>query len=174
MRYTCLDVVVHDLLLPSHSRTSSDSSDQAAQSARPPPHTSRGLRLGDAGAVALADGITSSARLAELRLAYNAIGDVGAAALSRSLIANNVLTELYLWRNKIGDVGAKALCNALASNRRLALLDLRWNKIKHAVDVFTSNTENRTCWNSSPMFRHLLQRDPANCALTWNIGHSEL
>merc|ERR1711920_1222369 len=104
--------------------------------------------------------------LRELHLAKNFIGDVGAIALGDGLRTNRALTKLYIWRNIIADAGAASLCSSLEHNVALQLLDLRWNKISVAgVDNLIA-----TCWVSTPLFRHQLERDPSNCAL---IGRNE-
>lgn len=82
------------------------------------------LRLGDAGAQALAEAAALSG-LAGLDLRYNVLGDEGLAALlaDRRLAA---LRRLELQHNRIGPAGARALTQAALG---LALLDLRYNPL---------------------------------------------
>ncbi|MFH1462054.1 MAG: hypothetical protein ABIF12_03855, partial [bacterium] len=70
--------------------------------------------------------------LTSLDLDYNRIGDAGALALADALKVNRTLTSLNLGRNGIHAEGAQALANALRVNTTLTSLDLSYNRIGDA------------------------------------------
>lgn len=73
-----------------------------------------GNRIGDAGAVALAQWLQLPGNpLKELFLGANDIGPEGAAALAGCLTTNKTLTKLYLEGNRIGPTGAHAFATVL-------------------------------------------------------------
>lgn len=98
-------------------------------------------RLGDDGAIALADGLARNRSLDDLSLASNAIGPRGAAALAAAVAAHPALTSLDLGAassaraldeadNQLGNDGAIALAPALAADPPLGQLDLHDNQIR--------------------------------------------
>ena len=84
--------------------------------------------LGDAGAGAVAAGLTQHAALQEVWLECNGIGDLGAEALAKALESNHVLELLDLQLNHIRSSGAIALAEALRlRNEAMRRLVMRYN-----------------------------------------------
>ena len=91
-------------------------------------------RIGDEGAAALARMVSAlNKTLAFLSLGDNAIGDAGAVALAATLSGKNKLTALDLMENEIGDVGARALAEALKSNVQLESIMIKGNLMSDAA-----------------------------------------
>ena len=82
-----------------------------------------GKKIGDVGAVALAEALKTNTALEMVLLAGNSISDVGAAALADALQTNTALATLYLGYNLISEVGAAALAKGLKTNSVLSALD---------------------------------------------------
>lgn len=96
-------------------------------------------RIGDAGAVALAQASGEGGALAKLKvlgLHYNEVGDEGAAALAASCAAGNLpaLRTLDLGQNCVGDAGVVAIADALRANPSVTLncLNLVANRVGDA------------------------------------------
>ena len=68
-------------------------------------------------------------RLEELRLSCNALGDAGAIALANGLVANQALTSLSLGHNGIGPSGVAAIGGALRTHSSLTALALPGNRL---------------------------------------------
>ena len=86
-----------------------------------------GCSLGDAEMSLLAESL-GALQLEELGLSYNKIGDAGAMNLAEALSSHPTLKCLDLSGNRIGNVGASALAEALMVNDAfMEKLDLRGN-----------------------------------------------
>jgi hypothetical protein len=70
----------------------------------------------DKGAIAVAEFLTNSDTLTELRLQFNHIGDAGGAAIATALLRNESLTSLRLESNRLGDAACHAFAKALRTN----------------------------------------------------------
>ena len=83
-------------------------------------------KVGDAGAIAIAQELTANTHVEELHLQHNAIGPEGARALGDVLRANSVLGALDLSGNKkIGTAVAKEFLEILKENSQIATLGLK-------------------------------------------------
>eukprot|EP00753_Platysulcus_tardus_P003904 PLAT12502.20.p1 GENE.PLAT12502.20~~PLAT12502.20.p1 ORF type:complete len:619 (+),score=233.03 PLAT12502.20:557-2413(+) len=87
-----------------------------------------GHNMGDAGAVALAEAIKDS-EVEKLILWNNRIGDIGARAFADVLSTSKTITYLSLSRNRIGNAGADALSEAVKLNPVLQVLGLERNHV---------------------------------------------
>ncbi|GIQ88652.1 hypothetical protein KIPB_010949, partial [Kipferlia bialata] len=86
--------------------------------------------IGDKGAAALAEALSSLTQLTGLALDHNSIGDNGATSLSEALSYLTALTvQLKLDHNSFGDAGASALGKALPYLTGLTGLSLDHNSI---------------------------------------------
>ena len=81
--------------------------------------------IGDGGAKAIGQALTTNITLTTLDLRNNQIGDRGAKDIGQGLATNTSLTTLDLGNNLIDSEGAKELATSIS----LAILDLRNNKI---------------------------------------------
>lgn len=88
--------------------------------------------IGDAGACALAKGLSGVPLLKELNLKNNAIGDAGGAALAEGLRSIPDLERLYLDGNAIKAVGSTALGKALSAVPALEWFYLSGNPLGEA------------------------------------------
>ena len=88
-----------------------------------------GLKIGDAGAHALASALCSNSTITELHLGNNNIGDLGATSLADALRHNNTLSEIYLDSNVIRDEGVSSLVSAMQKNTTVVDLLLSSNEI---------------------------------------------
>ncbi|KAG8348865.1 putative Leucine Rich repeat [Trypanosoma vivax] len=97
-------------------------------------------KIGDAGAVAVAELLRRNETILHLNLAQNGITDVGGIALASAFIPNvspngqpgqwnRTLFTLVLAGNELGDATLLALSKAAACHRDLSRVDLSWNKI---------------------------------------------
>jgi hypothetical protein len=87
-------------------------------------------QIGDAGALALAEGLADHPALQLLDLRQNAaLADDGATALGALLARNGTLRTLDLTRCKIGARGGAALAAGLGANGALTHLQLRDNQV---------------------------------------------
>ena len=75
-----------------------------------------GRRIGDSGAIRLADALSDNTHVRQLWLRGCNVGDDGAKALASCLEQNMSIVDLYLANNAIGDDGLIAISDALASN----------------------------------------------------------
>lgn len=91
-----------------------------------------GEKIGDDGAVALAQALAFDRRLKLVDLWANGVGPKGAAALAKALETNTALQKLYLNENTIGSEGTASLARALTINRSLLTLWLSRNGIGDA------------------------------------------
>ena len=91
--------------------------------------------INDAGAVALAWALHHNSTLEWLKLSNNSINNAGAVALAQALHHNSTLEWLKLSNNSINDAGAVALGQALHHNRTLTWLKLSNNSINDAGAV---------------------------------------
>jgi NLR family CARD domain-containing protein 3 len=82
-----------------------------------------GGKVGDDGAVALADALATNTPLTVLDLSCTWIGEVGIRALGHALGQNNSLTKLAMQGNDLG-TRMTSLANALQVNKGLVNLDL--------------------------------------------------
>lgn len=85
--------------------------------------------IGPLGASAIAAALQGRAGLRTLDLCYNHIGDLGASDIADGLKFNTTLTRLSLGENHIHNSGAIALTEALKVNISLKKLDLYGNNI---------------------------------------------
>lgn len=81
------------------------------------------------GANAIAESLKRNAALRNLYLDVNYVGDVGAISIAESLRSNETLESLSLENNEFGDAGAEAIADSLCRNDTLAILDLSVNRI---------------------------------------------
>ena len=86
-------------------------------------------KIGDAGAIAIADALRINGVMTNLNLNSNLIGVEGGKAIAEALKVNSALTGLNLNENQIGDAGASAIADALHVNGVVTQLGLRENKI---------------------------------------------
>ncbi|KJE93876.1 TKL/IRAK protein kinase [Capsaspora owczarzaki ATCC 30864] len=92
----------------------------------------KGKQIGDAKALAIAEGLKVNKTLTTLNLSVNQIGDAGTIAIADALKVNTTLTTVYLGENQIGDAGAQAIAEALKMNTTLTELGLHQNQIGDA------------------------------------------
>ena len=88
-------------------------------------------RLGDEGAVEIANALKQNASLTELGLRDTGTGDKCAASLAKALKVNSTLESLALGNNLVGDEGAKELAGALRTNLTLRKITLDHNCISN-------------------------------------------
>ena len=88
-------------------------------------------KVGDAGAVNLANSFSFKCKLVGVNLSSSGIGDAGATALARSLHRNYAMRKLDLHNNRISDAGTEALAKSLPLNT-LEELNLSSNSIGDA------------------------------------------
>jgi Ran GTPase-activating protein (RanGAP) involved in mRNA processing and transport len=81
-----------------------------------------GNKVGDRGAVVLANALATNQSLTMLDLGATDIGDVGIAALAQSLVQNDSLRRLSVGTNQFGILGWMAFVNGLKANRGLTEL----------------------------------------------------
>ena len=81
-------------------------------------------RLGDDGAVILAEGILKSCTLRILEISHNNVTSVGAISVANSLLCNSSIEILQFSWNSIGEDGAIAFSTAIANNVTLKELSL--------------------------------------------------
>ena len=90
--------------------------------------------LGDAGAIALADGVRHATRLEQLWLGRNGIGAEGGSAIADAIAARPSLRFVSLRDNRIGAAGCAALARALSvTGSGLNTLDLSANELDDAA-----------------------------------------
>eukprot|EP00930_Biecheleria_cincta_P057262 TRINITY_DN43232_c0_g1_i1.p1 TRINITY_DN43232_c0_g1~~TRINITY_DN43232_c0_g1_i1.p1 ORF type:complete len:953 (+),score=140.32 TRINITY_DN43232_c0_g1_i1:61-2919(+) len=104
--------------------------------------------LGDVGTQHIANALTPSSRLEELRLCRNGIGDDGARALGACL-AITKLQVVDLDGNNIGHNGAVAISNAIASMEALAEFGLALNKLQER----TNTVLHKGAWNNANLYK---------------------
>jgi Ran GTPase-activating protein (RanGAP) involved in mRNA processing and transport len=80
-------------------------------------------QVGNAGAVALGEGLKVNTSLTSIDLQDNKIGDTGAAALAKGLMFNTSLARIDLSSNVLGNIGAKAMATVLTGLTAIALDD---------------------------------------------------
>ena len=89
-----------------------------------------GQRIGDVGAMRLADALADNTHVRQLWLRGCNVGDDGARALASCLEQNMSIVDLYLANNRIGDDGLIAISDALASsNSTLVSFELDGNDV---------------------------------------------
>lgn len=89
-----------------------------------------GRRIGDEGAIRLAEALSDNTQVRQLWLRACQIGDEGAKALASCLEQNMAVVDLYLAKNVIGDEGLIAIADALGlSNLTLVTLELNDNRV---------------------------------------------
>ncbi len=81
-------------------------------------------KIGDAGAKAIAEGLSGNKVLNHLNISHNKIGDAGAEAIGMYIANNRILTDLYLDHNNIGDDGVKVIRDVRANNKLLKWVSL--------------------------------------------------
>ena len=81
-------------------------------------------KIGDAGAIALAEILKHNTTLKQLDIRNNNIGDKGAIALADSLKYNSAVRFIDLSYNKIGEKGIIALATAINQNTTLEFICL--------------------------------------------------
>ena len=92
----------------------------------------QGMKLGDAGCLALSEQLRHVPQLSSLDLDGNSIGDAGCRALSEQLRHVPQLSILHLSNNSIGDAGCLALSEQLRHVPQLSILHLSYNSIGEA------------------------------------------
>ncbi|KAL9188584.1 hypothetical protein ACHAXT_006962 [Thalassiosira profunda] len=97
-----------------------------------------GRRIGDKGAVRLAEALADNTMVRQLWLRGCNVGDEGAKALASCLEQNMAVVDLFLGNNSVGDEGLTAISDALAlSNLTLVSLELDDNNVGEAgIDAF--------------------------------------
>lgn len=93
-------------------------------------------KIGDAGALLLADFLKNKASLQSLFLAENAIGDQGTEGLANALTTHSSLLTLCLANNSIGSKGVKALGEALSKNTLLDTLRVNSALTPEGMEAF--------------------------------------
>ena len=91
------------------------------------------LRMGDAGAAAIAAAMMTQPSVTLLSLSGCGIGNMGALSLGAMLTSNGFLKTLLVRQNRIGNIGAEALARGLEGNTGLTCLDMSRNFIKTGV-----------------------------------------
>jgi len=101
-------------------------------------------KLGDSGAIKVAEMIEKSHTLLGLNLAHCGIGDQGAARLAKALETNASILEVSLAGNAIGAEGAQRLMDVLQQNQTIYDMDLGGNPLGgHIQRELAANTESR-------------------------------
>lgn len=103
-------------------------------------------KIGDEGAILLAEVLQENTSVQKLDLERANITDEGAARLADALTENTTLKYLDLYGNRIGDAAAKNLGEAIVRNSSLKRLELSSNRIG---DVGAKNLGEAIGWNSS-------------------------
>ena len=96
-------------------------------------------RIGDKGAMKIADSLYQSPSIHTLNLSKNSINDEGAIAIADSLRENTSIHTLNLSNNLITDKGAKALAKALRKNTSIHTLNLSNNLITPNMQTLIFN-----------------------------------
>eukprot|EP00930_Biecheleria_cincta_P048040 TRINITY_DN33416_c0_g1_i1.p1 TRINITY_DN33416_c0_g1~~TRINITY_DN33416_c0_g1_i1.p1 ORF type:complete len:349 (+),score=55.13 TRINITY_DN33416_c0_g1_i1:80-1126(+) len=91
----------------------------------------KGLRLGNAGAMALAPSLATHTALTSLDMSNNTIDSAGVESVAAAIIANEALTHLNLSQNDLGPEGADYMSLALRENTTLTQLCLAGSRIGH-------------------------------------------
>jgi Ran GTPase-activating protein (RanGAP) involved in mRNA processing and transport len=101
------------------------------------------LKLGDSGAITVAEIIEKNHTLLGLNLEHCEIGDEGAARLAKALETNASILEVSLAGNEIGEEGAQRLMEVLKRNQTIYDMDLGGNPLggglQHELDDHTSS-----------------------------------
>lgn len=120
-----------------------------------------GRRIGDKGAIQLAEALSDNTQVRQLWLRGCQIGDEGAKALASCLEQNMAIVDLYLAKNAIGDEGLRAIADALGlSNLTLVTLELEDNRVgDKGIDALTRAMERNTSvldatFENNSMLRH--------------------
>ena len=105
-----------------------------------------GRRIGDKGAMLLAEALSDNTQVRQIWLRACQIGDEGAMALASCLEQNMAIVDLYLAKNAIGDEGLRAIADALGlSNLTLVTLELDDNRLgDKGIDALTRAMERNT------------------------------
>jgi len=114
------------------------------------------LKLGDSGAIRVAELVERSHKLLGLNLERCEIGDEGAARLAKALETNASVLEISLAGNAIGDMGAQRFTDVLRQNETIYHIDLGGNPVgaamqrelvDHALSrvTFGSSSNDRCC-----------------------------
>jgi hypothetical protein len=80
-------------------------------------------KIGDVGAIAIAEALKTNESITDLYLGCNEIGDVGVIALAEALKTNMSITDLYVSDKQVVDEGIVALVDiesAKARNRKIS------------------------------------------------------
>jgi len=114
------------------------------------------VRLGDKGAVAVAEALNVASGLASVNLKSNGLRDTSARAIAALIQCHSNLESIDLSLNFIGDAGATALVEAIKSCPALQTLDLSGNpchpKYRAMVQSFLSlSREDRLMAAGDPM-----------------------
>ena len=113
-------------------------------------------KIGDDGAVALAEILKHNATLKQLDIRDNNIGDNGAIALADSLKHNNTVKFIDLSYNKIGEEGIIALVAAIKQNTTLEFICLDGIDITEKASLALVNISSRV-WECE----YLMLEEPA-------------
>ena len=81
-------------------------------------------KIGDAGAIALAEILKQNTTLEQLAIQNHSIGDKGAVALAEAIKHNTTVRLIDLSHNKIGEEGIVALVEAIKQNATIELVIL--------------------------------------------------
>lgn len=84
-------------------------------------------RMGQEGALLLAEALMPRQRLQRLHINFSNLGDEGVAAVAEALLANEHLRDLALNSNKMGQGGARCLAELLHCNRTITALSISGN-----------------------------------------------
>jgi len=103
-------------------------------------------KIGDAGAVSLAELVEKCDSVRDLYLEHNVIGNNGAIALAKSLISNKSLVSFSIPENKVEQAGATALLNMLRENSTILIADLggihiRGDELAKAISRISNDAE---------------------------------
>ena len=86
--------------------------------------------IGDAGAAALANSLSTNSTLKVLHLSGNSITFTGFEALSKALELNTTLVSIYLSGNSGNSNGAAALADSICKNKSLKALCMNGNNVR--------------------------------------------
>ena len=101
--------------------------------------------IGHLGMTALANAFKINSNLLSFETDCNHMGPEGAIALAGALRQNSTLQKLYIKRDSIGPAGISALSDALQVNKTLQVLKIYWSNVGDAGAVALANALKRGC-----------------------------
>lgn len=101
--------------------------------------------IGHIGMTALANAFKTNSNLLSFETDCNHMGPEGAIALASALRHNSTLQKLYIKKDSIGPVGISALSDALQVNKTLQVFKIYWSNVGDAGAVALANALKRDC-----------------------------